>query len=225
LRQELGLAVAAALTALLVRRYVRQRDARRVGRFRLFDPVLPLLGKHRFADTEMLGFPKLCAHYNGFPVQVLPVVDTLPVRRLPALWLLVTLQDPLPLRARLDLVMRPNGPTTFSNFDSLAHTLNHDIGLPGQAVIRTDDPDQAPPVSLVQPYREIFLDHRIKELLIAPNGLRLVWLLAEADRARYGVFRQADFGAAGINPDVLKMLLDQLIRIRQSVLDWSAARG
>ena len=46
----------------------------------------------------------------------------------------------------------------------------------------------------------LFADGRAKELLVTPNGVRFVWLLAEADRARYGVFRQAEFGDAALHP-------------------------
>ncbi len=62
-------------------------------------------------------------------------------------------------------------------------------------------------------------DPRAKELLITENGLRIVWLLAEAERARYGVFRQAEFGSPQIEDAILQELLDRLIAIRKDILD------
>jgi hypothetical protein len=151
------------------------------------------------------------------------VVDTLAVRRLPALWLLVTVQAPLPLNAKLDLMMRPAGPTTFSNFDLLPVTLERPAGFPEHAVLRTDDAARAPPAEWLAGHLEVFEDLRAKELLITPQGLRLVWLLAEAERARYGVFRQAEFGAVDIAPDLLRDLLDRLLALRASILARAGA--
>jgi hypothetical protein len=219
----LGSAVATALAALLVWQFLRARRRRDALRLGLYARVVGLLSDARFEEDGSIGYPKYCGHYRGFPVQVLAVVDTLPVRRLPALWLLVTLQNPLPLQARFDLMMRPNGPTTFSNFDSLQHIVAHQQGLPESAVLRTDNPERMIPASVIAPHTGIFSDPRAKELLITSNGLRFVWLLAEASRARYGVFRQADFDVADIDPGVLVDLLDRLIDIRTSVLEWTTS--
>jgi hypothetical protein len=176
------------------------------------DPVF----EHRGADE----FPRLSGTYGGFPVQIYPLVDTLAVRRLPALWLMVTLQGSLPVKAHFDLMMRPAGATTFSNFDHLPHTLNPQEGFPEHAVIRTDNTNDVLPPSLIEPHLEPFFGPRAKELLITENGLRFVWLLAEAERARYGVFRQAEFGEVQIDSLVVQDILDRLIAIRKDILAW-----
>jgi len=169
-------------------------------------------------STGSLGYPRLIGRYRGFPVQVLPIVDTLPVRRLPALWLLITLQSPLPVTGRFDLMMRPTAPTTFSNFDLLPITLQRHPDFPRDAVVRTDDEDHVLPAHIVAPHLDLFDDPRGKELLITPNGVRIVWLMAEANRARYGVFREADFGEADLDPDLLRDLLDRLVALREAIL-------
>jgi hypothetical protein len=174
-------------------------------------------------NTGSLGYPRLVGRYRGIPVQVLPIVDTLPVRRLPALWLLVTLQSPLPVTGRFDLMMRPTAPTTFSNFDLLPMTLRRHPDFPQDAVVRTDDEDHVLPAHIVAPHLDLFADSRAKELLITPNGVRIVWLMAEASRARYGVFREADFGEADLDPDLLRDLLDRLVALRESILHETQA--
>ncbi len=63
----------------------------------------------------------------------------------------------------------------------------------------------------------MFSDPRMKELLVTPKGLRLVRQLAEGDRARYGVFRQADFGNAMIDPQLLRGMLDKLIALQDDI--------
>jgi hypothetical protein len=177
-----------------------------------------VLDRSELENTGSLGYPRLIGRYRGFPVQVLPIVDTLPVRRLPALWLLVTLQSPLPVTGRFDLMMRPTAPTTFSNFDLLPITLQRHPDFPRDAVVRTDDEDHVLPAHIVAPHLEVFEDSRAKELLITPNGVRIVWLIAEASRARYGVFREADFGEVDLDPDLLRDLLDKLVALRESIL-------
>ena len=69
----------------------------------------------------------------------------------------------------------------------------------------------------------LFGGPRAKELLITPKGVRMVWLLAEAERGRYGLLRQAEFGDARIEPDLLRTILERLILIRQSIIRWSTA--
>jgi hypothetical protein len=64
-----------------------------------------------------------------------------------------------------------------------------------------------------------------KELLITPKGLRMVVQMAEADRARYGVFRQADFGEVTLEAALLRDILDRLIALRAAILDWQGSRA
>lgn len=214
-----GTVVAVMLALYLLHRIRRERDRRRRDYQRFFDPAMHILADARIEDTGAVGYPRLAGRYRGLPVQVLPVVDTLATRRLPALWLLVTLQDALPLKAQFDLMMRPAGPTTFSNFELLPFTIERPSGFPEQSVLKTNDPQTLLPADVVARHLDVFLDHRAKELLVTPNGLRLVWLLAEADRARYAVFREANFGTTALAPELLGSLLDRLVAIRQSILE------
>ena len=220
----IGTLAAGALAALLAWRYSRAEAARRDAPRKFYEEVLEVLEEAEIAGTDGAGIPKLTGRYNGHAVQILPVADTLATRRLPALWLMVTLQTPLPLAAKFDMMMRPAGHTTFSNFDLLPVTINHPPGFPDHAVVRTDNEATLLPPHVVLPHLGLFADHRAKELLVAPNGLRIVWLLAEADRARYGVFRQADFGEAALDPALATGLLDRLIALRLAILDWHGTR-
>jgi len=216
-----AIVAAGALALYLLARYRRDREKRRREPERFFGRALGLIEGGRFEDTGSVGYPRLAGRYRDLAVQVLPVVDTLATRRLPALWLLVTIQDALPLTSRLDLMMRPAGPTTFSNFDLLPHTIDRPATFPEHAVLRADRPQPPFPASVLEPHLDVFSDLRAKELLITPTGVRIVWLLAEAGRARYGVLREADFGGADLDPALLRDLLDRLVTVRESLLEWS----
>jgi hypothetical protein len=114
-------------------------------------------------------------------------------------------------------MMRPGSPTTFSNFDHLQHTLPKAPGFPLEAVLRTDRRGTRFPQGVIAEHLEPFSEGRAKELLITPNGVRIVWLLAEAERARYGVFRQAAFGDTQIDPALIERLLTSLSALRDAI--------
>lgn len=216
-----GVIIAVGLGWKLHRNFL-QADARKQNATAaLFANALELIDDPSLEQQGPHEFPRLTGTFRGFQVQIKPVVDTLPIRRLPALWLLVTLQDKLALTARFDMMMRPAGPTTFSNFDLLPQTLKHPAGFPEHAVIRTDDAAAVLPAEIIQPHIAAFFGAHAKELLITEHGLRIVWLLAEADRVRYGIFRQAEFGAVEIDAMVLRGILDNLLEIRQAVIAWT----
>lgn len=217
----LGIAVAVAVTLRLGVNFLNAARKRRDAPDIFFAKVKPLIEGARYEGQELAFYPQLVGRYRDLPVRLHPVIDTLAIRKLPSLWLLATIPEPLPLSATFDLMMRSAGPTTFSNFDHLPATLDSIPDLPLHAVVRTDDPDHVLPHHVVAPHLGIFQDPRAKELLITPKGVRLVWQLAEADRARYGVFRQAEFGEIELDPLLVRDMLDRLIALRQSILQWS----
>ncbi|MER8488067.1 hypothetical protein NKI51_04180 [Mesorhizobium australicum] len=155
--------------------------------------------------------------WNGQRVQVRTIVDTLATRKLPARWLSVSITEKVSVPAIFDMMMRPGSPTTFSNFDHLQHTLPKAPGFPAEAVLRTDRRGTRFPQGIIADHMEPFSEGRAKELLITPNGVRIVWLLAEAERARYGVFRQAAFGDTRIDSALIERLLVSLSDLRDAI--------
>jgi hypothetical protein len=216
----IGILLALLLAGLLVRNLQRGAAARKAEPQRLFADALPVLEDAQAAAGESAGTFILTGRYQGRDVRVTVLADTLALRKLPSLWLMVTIPMPLPVKSTLDLMMRPASVTSFSNFDHLPFTIETPEGFPEQMVIRSDVPDMALPLDLVARHIAPLSQPRGKELLITPKGLRLVLQMAEADRARYGVFRQADFGGAVVDPDVLREALDRLMDLQQDILAW-----
>ncbi|MDB5664884.1 hypothetical protein [Cypionkella sp.] len=163
------------------------------------------------------GFPRLSGRYQGalFDLQVVP--DTLTYRKLPALWLLVTLVEPTAARATLDVMLRPRGVEPFSNFRDLAVQIATPPGFPEDCAIRSDKPEAAVPAELVLTHLERLDAGLLKELVISPEGLRLVWLAEEADRTRYLAFRDAEMGGVALTPAVLEPLLAALLSLRDDL--------
>lgn len=214
-------AVATGLGLFLGLRWKKRAAAQRERPGTLFGPAKAVLDGARAFHGETAGVVELSGRYRGHEVRVKAIADTLALRKLPSLWLMVTLPGAVPVKSVVDLMMRPAGPATFSNFDSLPVTIALPSGFPEAAVLRSNDPAGMLPPEVVRPHLGPFFEGRAKELLIAPKGVRLVYLLAEGDRARYGVFRQADFGDAVVSPELLEDMIVRLLAIKRGIAEWN----
>lgn len=215
----LGLALG-GLGLWLVLRLKAEIRARTMARASYLVAVKPLFdgGETRLQPT---GFPRMTGrlHGLGFDIQVIP--DTLTFRKLPALWVLVSLPETLPLRATLDLMARPAGNEPFSHFTTLPHSLPRPVGLAPDIGLRSDDAALVPPADLITRHADLFDDPHIKELVLSPKGLRIVLLAEEADRGRYLLFRDAEMGRTPLDPARLSPILDRLRAIREDVLHFA----
>ncbi|MDP3197612.1 hypothetical protein [Tabrizicola sp.] len=217
----LGIALA-ALGLWLALRLFREASARARARANYFSAVKPLFdgGEIRVQPT---GFPRMTGRRKGLAFDLQAVPDTLTFRKLPALWVLVTLPEPLPLRATLDLMARPSGNEPFTRFATLPQSLPIPPDMAKDIAIRSDDATHIPPSDLLTRHADLFHDPRIKELVISPKGLRIVILAEEADRSRYLIFREAEMGRAPLAPARLEPLLDRLAALREDVLTLAKA--
>lgn len=206
-----GSLIAVALGLLWFKRLQTAQRAEIKRPRQIFAEVLPLLDRVRFSSEQVAGVYALEGTYRGKEFHFKAIVDNLAPRKLPSLWLMVTLPALQPVSQVLDMMMRPSGPTSFSNFDFLPHTLHVPSYFPPHAVMRSDQSAMPPSWAPISKLLPLFDENLGKELLISPKGLRLVMLLAEANRARYGVFRQADFGNAKVTESLAHMLLDAII--------------
>lgn len=196
---------------------VHASRARTTARAAYFDAVKPLFSE--LVETiQPTGFPRITGRHFGlsFDLQALP--DTLAFRKLPALWVLVSLPEPLPGLATVDLMARPSGNETFSPFSVLRHSLPPVAGLPPDVAIRCDDGPRLPPAGILAEHAALFADSAVKELLFTSKGLRIVILAEEADRGRYLIFRDAEMGMTPLNPDRLEPLLTRLRALRKDLL-------
>lgn len=180
------------------------------------DDCKPLLEApiHRLSPS---GFPRLSGRYQGLTVDIQTVSDALSFRKLPALWLLVSVVEPQPIRATLDIMARPSGLEPFSHFNQLPQEISPPPGFPADCAIRTDDASAMPPLDTLEPHLQTLTDPRAKELLIAPKGLRLVWLAEEADRTRFLIFREAELAQTPVDANRVATLLDRLVALHHDL--------
>lgn len=217
-----GLTILAALFAILiswlgfsVRRAAFRRTAARAD---YFSKVLPLFDRV-VTRIEPTGFPRVTGHLgpHAFDLQALP--DSLTFRKLPTLWVMVTLPEPMPVKATLDILTRATGQEPFTRFSNLPQSLPCPAFLPAGSGVRSDDARAVPSEQLLAPHAGLFADPSVKELLISPKGLRLVILGDEAERGRYLIFRDAEVGLTPLTAARMTPLLDSLLALRQDLIN------
>jgi hypothetical protein len=214
----LGTIVALGLAWALFRNFqTKQKAYASQGQAFLFRDIKSLLKDSEIKQGDAIGTWKLDGHFKGQFFQIQTIVDTLATRKLPILWLMVTLPKQQPVSATTNLMMRPSGPTSFSKFDFLPHTVRTPQSFPEHAVIKTDETTYTPPFFVIEPHLDLFRDGPGKELLLSPKGLRIVVMAAQADRARYGVFREANFGETVIDIGLTEQILNMLLELQKSL--------
>ncbi|MCC0016474.1 MAG: hypothetical protein H6878_09405 [Rhodobiaceae bacterium] len=210
--------IGAAGTIWLLYVYYRDQKRTRLRRARFLNACDGILDA-ALTTYDAFGYPKMSGRYRNLPVTVEVVVDAVAVRKLPSLWLKVTLIAPVAVASVIDLMMRPSGTEFYSPFEDLPQRVETPTDWPERAVVRTDDADQLPGLQLLAGHVG-FLEHpQAKELLISPKGVRIVWQADEAQRGDYLLLRQARFDREHLEPEVLRDLIERCIAIRDGLAE------
>jgi hypothetical protein len=211
-------AVALVGIAVLVIVYRRDRKNLQAKRARFFDLCHELFQSYRVTQKGPT-FPLLSGRYRGHEVRLEPVVDDMARRKVPVLWLKVTVLKPNPYRAILDLLVRPGGVEIYSPSDELDHHLPLPHGWPEQAVLCTDNPSSIPPLDLLTPHMRVFEDIYMKELVVTCRGVRLMRMIWQARRLHYAVLREVKFDDVHLDPAIAKTMLDSAVAIADALSD------
>ena len=208
--------IAAALIALT---WLYRRDRERFRRLRggFFAACLDLFEQYRVIQDDV-DFPVLTGRYRGHEVRLEPIVDHMTMRKLPSLWLQVSLIAPIPYQGIFDLLVRPRGTEFYSPSIDLAHEIRLPPGWPRDAALRSDDPARMPPLAVMAQHRYLFEDQRLKEMLVTPKGVRVVYQVQQAERAKYAVLRQIEFADNTLPPALARRLLEATLAIRASLI-------
>ncbi|MCW1920663.1 hypothetical protein NX862_18050 [Rhodobacter sp. KR11] len=158
-----------------------------------FDALSP-----RLTRVMPSGFARasLTRHGLRFDLQLIP--DALAIRKLPCLWLMITLTEAQNRRTETRIMARASGLEPFSHFADLSHEAALPPGFPPDCTARSTEPTLIP--ATLAP---LMADPRAKELTLSPQGLRLVVLAEEAPRSAYLLFREAQF--PNLPPDTARI--------------------
>src|SRR5258706_4156195 len=211
---DVAVAVGAAATLFFVHR--RDRDRARAQRGQFFARCLHLFESYRVTQNG-LAYPVMSAKYRGHAVRLEPLVDDIAWRKIPSLWLKVTVLTPNPCRGVFDFLVRPRGVEFYSPSSELPHTLRVPEEWPQDALLSTDDPERTAAIADIAPHMSHICDPQMKRLLITPRGTRLVRQIWQADRSHYLVLRQAKFEGRSVEPSILASLLDAAIEVSRSL--------
>lgn len=201
-----------AAILVLARMYRRNRRTLAGLRAVILAPAYDLFESYRVTQSG-IGFPELTGRYRGHEFHIDTVVDTLTFRKLPVLWLRVSLLAPLPGTATLDILVRSQNVEFYSPSAGLPHRLEPRPGWPADAMIRADEAGALPDLAVLDRHIDLFHEPQTKELLITAKGVRIVRLLDQARRAEYLVLRQAEFLSPQVTPDVLQRMMDRILAI------------
>jgi hypothetical protein len=196
--------------------YRRDRRNLQVRRAKFFDLCLDLFQSYRVTQ-EGPTFPLLSGRYRDHEVRLEGVIDDMAWRKVPVLYLKVTVLKPNPYRAILDLLIRPGGVEVYSPSDELHHHVKPPEGWPEAALLCTDDPSSLPPLELITPHIGVFNDIYMKELVATSRGVRLTRMIWQARRLHYAVLREVNFEELYLDPAIAKTLLDATINIADAL--------
>lgn len=217
------LSLSVAGLGLLLLAWVWWREQGRVARLRgeLLADCLDLLVRPVLV-RDGLDYPLLRGHFAGFGAEIRPLTDSAALRKLPALWLQVTLTGATGAPGILDALRRPLGTEYWSPSRDLPAGLPAPEELPADIELRFDRAEALALLPALRTQGGFLHRAEAKEVLITPKGVRLVILLAEAERGSYLLFRDVQFAIRRLDPDQARELLERAAELLTQVRSLAA---
>ena len=182
----------------------------RSDRGRLFEDCSDLLDDVR-VTSRGLDFPLLEGRRAGRPVRLEPVVDTLSMRTLPVLWLVVSVAGPRVATGRLSVLARACGTEFYARHNEASDTLLMGPAWPAELAVRADSPDAARRQNnVLQDIRRLMTDDRVKQVVVGPTSVRVVWRCATGDSGTYRVTRRVDLTQVRVDAEALAAVIDSI---------------
>jgi len=188
------IAFLAVVANIAIRDHRRAVSARRS----LLDDCRGVLDEERWTAGAD-GLPALEGRAFGHAVTVALIPDTMVMRRLPQLWLSVTVLDATPGAPSLSLLARPSGNEFYAATHDLPGRVEPPAGLPLDVMIRGDGVRaHALCQRLAGLFQTLLADPRVKEITLTKRGVRVVRQVAEGRRGEHLLLRQAVFDDAQV---------------------------
>lgn len=169
-------------------------------------------------ETGADGFPTLTGRLpdrREIVVSLLP--DTLVMRRLPQLWLIVTLSERVEKpRPSIGALARHTG----AEFYSRVLKFPERLGVPGLEALHLRGERRYAASDLERiggVLGSIFHDPQMKEIAATPRGVRVVRQVSEGERGAHLLLRQARFADGRPSPDILARSIADADALREAL--------
>jgi hypothetical protein len=187
------------------------RERRRATRNKaaIFDQCLGLFDRVLVKKAPD-GYPRMSGYLDGRRVVLSLIPDTMTIKRLPQLWLSVTIASHAD-SAKMAIVARPRGDEFFCT--TYRRRLPVPSWLPQDSAIYGETEAADALLERLRPDLEsAFTDPRVKELSFGSGAIRALYRLAEGERGAHLLLRQAAF-APYLDQQQLAALCSMLIRV------------
>lgn len=170
-------------------------------------------------------FPTLVGRLDdGRQAKVELIVDTMVFRRLPQLWLRVTLSETGALkRPTIGALARPTG----AEYYSLVHDMAEWMTPPqteASLLMRGDGSATSWQVERVSAlFRNLFADPQIKEAVITPRGTRIIRQAAQGEPGAHLLLRQIRFPLTAISPELVSLAIAEANALSEVFAEAEAA--
>lgn len=198
---------------LIVLWWFHQRSGRRLaaGRMALVREIPNVVASAEISAGPAL-YPIVRGTYDGRACRIEPHLDGMAVRKLPVLWLFVTVAAAIPKQQRLSAMMRPSNLEYWSPASELDEIPRPDPSLPDRLIVR----GSAGLASVIAAHGDFFADGKGKEILIDGGRVRLVTMIEEADRSIYLVYRQARLSGDPIPAELVENVCARAVAIAKA---------
>lgn len=209
--------IAAIAVAPLCVMAVRDHRIRLASRRALLDDCARLFDRHALTHGGD-GFPKLSGRSGARNVDVRLISDTMTIRRLPQLWLQVTVLERLEGVSGLAVLVRPSGYEFYSLTEGFHRVIESPATLPREIIVRGEGAKSAALFEkLVPALAGILADPRVKEVAVTAQGFRIIRQAAEGRRGDYLLLRQAVFDDAAVPAEMLEAALGEIALLRECI--------
>jgi hypothetical protein len=214
-----GGSIAAGVFFLIVcllwqRRAQRGFAARRAA---IFDDCCALLEQSDQIDPGS-DYPLLQGMYSDEKVLLQPLLDHVGYRKVPSLWLVLTVDSPMALSGSLDVLFRPANIEFFSQIEQFAQRIHLGDEWPSHHMARVSPADWQAPLSAIHTsLGDAIASPDLKEIVVTPRGVRLVVRVCGVERGHYLVLRSMLTEVERIPSEWLAYWLDTLLRVAAAV--------
>ena len=218
--------VALLAVAAILWTAIREHRRAMLKRRGLLDEAHDLLGQSRI----IIGpdrFPVVTGRIaDDRHVRIELIADTMVTRRLPQLWLKVTLLESVKRDGpTLGALARPTGSEYYSLVPDLPEWMTPpDAGI--SLLMRGDGRATADQATVAAAcFQELFADPQVKEALIGPKVTRVIYQASQGERAAHMFLRQAQFALDTVPAETIRHVIALAVNLSSALADAEQLHG